>query len=261
MNYAQRNVSNKLIWMTRQLRRINTASEIQDWAAAIHSLNNLLLAVSDNDKLVARNEVHKTSAPSNWRNKTSIKVSSVGQERETDWRAATKVGSTQLPIPWKKKGANEKRRTLLKGKPTEMAWVDEKHKVILSSKDMEIEELPGAERSIDVEGDLEIARGVVGDKKNDLIIERKTRLNFSETEVRQQWKDELHRRLKTHGGDCLSEWKWKTGEWGADNKLLKNIAGAIGRDFERDIETIGSNLRSFLEDEINRYLKTGVYKF
>ena len=146
------------------------------------------------------------------------------------------------------------------GKPTALAKVEEKQKVNLSGKDIEIEE-PGVESSMDVEGDLEIARDVVGDEKMELEIERKTKLNFSETEVRQQWKEELHRRLKIHGGDCLSEWKWKTGEWGADNKLLKNIATTIGRDFARDVETKGSNLRRFMEEEINRYLKTGAYKY
>ena len=126
--------------------------------------------------------------------------------------------------------------------------MDEKQEVKLSGGDIEIVDPPGVEPSMDVE------------EKNDLEIVRNTKLNFSETEVRQQWKEELHRMLKIHGGDCLSEWKWKTGEWGADNDLLKNIATTIGRDFARDVETKGSNLRSFLEEEINRYLKTGAYR-
>ena len=259
MNWAARNVANKLIWMTRQLRRINTAPEIQDWAAAIHSLNNLLLAVSNSEERVARNEVHKRSAPSNWRSKTSIKVGSVTQEKQTVRRAATKAESPQLSKRGTKKVVIERISSLLKGKLTYKANVDEKQKLTLSSKDMEIDELIRVEPSREVERDLEIARGVLGVEKNDLVNERKTMLNYSDTEVRQQWKEELHRMLKIHGGNCLSEWRWKTVEWGAHNDLLKNIAGAIGRDFETDIEKKSSNLRSFLEDEINRYLKTGAY--
>ena len=51
MYYAARNLSSKLIWMTRQLRKKNIVSEIQKWMAAI---GNLLLAVFENDKVVVR---------------------------------------------------------------------------------------------------------------------------------------------------------------------------------------------------------------
>ena len=56
MNYAARNLSNKLRWMTRQLRWINQVAEIQDWVAAMQSLNKLILAVTDNSELVEKNE-------------------------------------------------------------------------------------------------------------------------------------------------------------------------------------------------------------
>ena len=111
-------------------------------------------------------------------------MSSVGQERQTDRREATKVESVQLSKQWTRKVVKGWRRTLKKGKPSEMAKMDEKPKVKLSGKEIEKEELPGVEPSTEVEGDLEIARDIAGDEKNDLVIEKKTKLNFSETEVR-----------------------------------------------------------------------------
>ena len=71
MNYAARNISNKLIWMTRQLRKINLASEIQEWVAAMRILNDLLVAVSDNDRLVVTNDSQSTWAPRYYPKKSS----------------------------------------------------------------------------------------------------------------------------------------------------------------------------------------------
>ena len=80
------------------------------------------------------------------------------------------------------------------------------------------------------------------------------------SEVRQLWKEELHRRLNSKGKHCGVQWRWKTREWVTDRKLLKRIAEAIQRDVDVDLEKKGCNLRCFLDDEINSYLKSGTYK-
>jgi len=57
---------NKLTWMSRQLRRINKAADVMDWASAMHSIYNLLVDVSGNAELLqdsspARNHLTKVT--------------------------------------------------------------------------------------------------------------------------------------------------------------------------------------------------------
>ena len=90
MNYAATNLSNKRIWMTRQLRKKNLASEIQEWLAA---MENLLVAVFDNDKLVVRNGLLKTSTPRNYPTRTSNLLRSWGDGKDAERDSLTNVKS------------------------------------------------------------------------------------------------------------------------------------------------------------------------
>ena len=65
MNYAARNLSNKLQWMTRQLRWKNEVSEIQHWVSVMQSMNELLVAVLNNNELVV-----STGTQKRWKNRT-----------------------------------------------------------------------------------------------------------------------------------------------------------------------------------------------
>ena len=82
---------NKLTWMSRQLRSINKAADVVDWASAMHSIYNLLVDVSGNAELLqdsspARNHLTKvTKSEKSYqminRNK---EPTTTGQTRETN---------------------------------------------------------------------------------------------------------------------------------------------------------------------------------
>ena len=52
MHPVKHHLSNKLIWMSRQLRKINDAATITNWIAAMQSVYTLLENFSENAKMV-----------------------------------------------------------------------------------------------------------------------------------------------------------------------------------------------------------------
>ena len=51
MTSAAYNISQKLEWMSRQLRWINEEPKIKSWIKTMHSLNDLLLVVAKNTEV------------------------------------------------------------------------------------------------------------------------------------------------------------------------------------------------------------------
>ena len=255
MNYAARNISNKLVWMTRQLRQINQASEIQEWAAAIRVLNELLVSVSDNDKLVSWNDLQSGWTTKNYATKTSSKQRS-GEDDMVVEKESPPKGWSLHPKRVKRRVVMGKRKQLTNAKSKENLRTGDTKITKVKSCEMDLEELQGVEPSRIVEGEVEIACGVVENEIKEFVKEVNTVNELKESEVRELWRNELYCRLKAEGANCGVQWKWKTREWVTDRNLLERIAKTIQRDTEADIDYA---LRSYLDDEINRYLKTGAY--
>ena len=90
-----------------------------------------------------------------------------------------------------------------------------------------------------------------------IVTEMNAPVELTVSEVKQLWKDELHRRLKVNGTNFGCQRNNRTRLWVTDTILLVKIAKAIQRDAVADIERKDFNLKNFLDDELNRYLRTG----
>ena len=94
MSYAARNISNKLHWMTRQLRWKNQASEIQEWVSVMQSLNELLVSVLNNNDLVVNTVTHKS-----WRSRTfPVGRSTSVQGKVKDKGSSTNTKNEKVPL-------------------------------------------------------------------------------------------------------------------------------------------------------------------
>ena len=79
-------------------------------------------------------------------------------------------------------------------------------------------------------------------------------------QVKQLWKEELHRRMKSKGLHCGVEWSGGlTREWNTGKRLLEQMAQSIKRDVSKDIGIKDLNLKNFLDNESNVFFKSGKY--
>ena len=258
MNYAARNISNKLIWMTRQLRKINLASEIQEWLVAMRMLNDILVAVSDNDRLVVTNDSQSTWAPRYYPRKSSNISKSGGNGKDAERESQTKMESV-LPNRLNRRVVRGMRPRWTKGMPINKINAGDHKTTKINSMEIDIEGLQGVEPSVTNVADVEIASGV-GEKEMDgIVTEMNAPAELTVSDVKQLWKDELYRGLKVDGTKFGCHLNRRTRLWVTESDLWIRIAQAIHRDPLADFERKDFNLNNFLDDELNRYLKTGSY--
>ena len=139
MNYAARNLSNKLRWMTRQLRWINQVAEIQDWVAAMQSLNKLILAVTDNSELVEKNEFGKVSPMRYYTRNSQARLRFVRQEKEGKRKVASGEESQQ-PAKLRRRVVRGKRTTFLNQKAIDKTQGENMKTTTETTKYMDVEQ-------------------------------------------------------------------------------------------------------------------------
>ena len=98
------------------------ASEIQEWVAAIGILNNTLIAVSDNDRLVVRNNQQSTWTSRDYPRKASNILRSRGDGKDAERDSPTKKESV-LPTISKRRVIRGTRTRLIVEKPIDKSYV------------------------------------------------------------------------------------------------------------------------------------------
>ena len=271
MSSVAYNLSRKLEWMARRIRRIDDAGEIKLWVEAMAAINCLLKVVEFKDynddwkpwrvertkkleegwlkkdskeRLLKDNDTWQTAQDTRVPTAMDMEVQDAQTKKEQVLQML--MPPLKSPVSFKPKASSKpmrSRQKLMRGKMGTRWFGVKKDEVKWGAR-------------TPLTGKTMVANGVV-------INEEETNDDdpaLTKDQVRQLWKYELHRRMKEKGLNCGLEWSGGLSrEWNTGRSLLKSIAEKLNRDASKDLERKDLKLKTFLDNESNLFFKTGRY--
>ena len=253
MSSVAYNLTRKLEWMGRTLRRIDDAGEIRDWVAAMSAINGLLKQVdikicSDDWQPWCKSKgVKRDSSERVWESKDSIKSKTKINRLEVNRKfslneklrkTSTKKVGLKNPIPKK----------LVP--PRVQVEVDDTEMIDPNTN------VPKVVHTIQEEAGSESPKlnGILSD---DVEVKKKLLLlaPITEGKIRSIWRGALIKRLEATRYDGC-EYKGILAEWHPREHLLEDIAKTLNRSYKEDMT---ENLRKFLVEVTAKYHKERGY--
>ena len=275
------NLSRKLEWMSRKLRKLDDAGKIRDWVTTMAAINSLLKVVdgtaysNDWQPWRKKENTQKKILKDNETQLTSLENSVPGTKKmdveESQGKGTKRLRMQRMPelkpaistISGTSQKLNKDHRYTPSAK-REIKEVDVKKEKVNVKRWAQFSGIFKAANGIGIkteatnnEEQMEVDKGELVNRENEAKVGT---TDLTNKQVRQLWKEELHRRLKKDGRNCGVEWSdGITREWNTGNTLLKSIAQVIDRDVVEDLDRKDCNLKSYLDNESNFFLKSGKY--
>ena len=243
------NLSKKLEWMSRRLRWIDDAAEIQQWVSAMTAINKLLKGVSKEKETY-------TDGWRPWKEQDQLRQNAKWDEREATGRhmdVDAGVEDTEEADTVLKEAKHKTENWSFK----EKAIMDDKKKAVLKMLDPQLVLPPRVEvgedeiKSTLIKRQDEFKRVVltamnmdkgVGSEEAEEAEEQVIPTDVQEEMSQYQWREALIKRLevKRYHGCAYKGW---LGEWHPTDELLRDIAVQLDRNYDKEMT---DSLRNYL---------------
>ena len=246
MNPVIYNLKNKLTWMASRLRWMNDDREILGWIEAMEAVHALL------QKSLKNTEVWKLTKP--WQRTCRLEQGEKIQMYTCF--SPTEQKEKNEPRLLKKQMVSEQRS---KARVVDASWKTQKSRSRDETMEMEVEELNGIKRSIVIEGDEEVASGVVALKGESTKKVTNPTQEESLKEEKKVWRTRLRKafcariKKKIHPQSSRQYW-FNTRE--KFNGLLKEVAKENNIDLQRGSpkdKLLQTRIWSYLFMEVDRW--------
>ena len=240
------NLSKKLEWMSRRLRWIDDAYEIQQWILAMTSINSLL-------KGVGKEKETYTDGWKPWKKKENLGTENTKEQLDRRGRLKDrnkgKATCRQTEVTLGEKGIEEAGLVL-----KESNRICDLGNTWHKGKRRRLREAQTPRVDVREEWKTVDAGVKLTDKDIEMTVDQKITEDTAKVEMVTLWRRELHKRLtEGHWDDKGCEYKDLLGEWHPTEALLCDIANAIDRSGCSDLKD--NDLRNLLVYDITNFYK------